>query len=521
MRRLSRCHCGPLLKAIDAYIQKADDKLADALEEEGYQDPRQSVKDASRLEDDVVDALREETAYFTSGIESAVDLDVFAASVWPDLKLNDGLRARLTEIFKERLSTYVPHYISRYLKQTDKKLRLGKISQRTVTWVDSWSEELAGIMQLNSHGEVEDVLVTGLKEGFGIEEFSRRLLDSGIRNERYKARRVALTEVLRAHSVAQQEAFMQSPSVKEKMWKHTGAYRNDPRQNHVDMDGKRVPVAEPFELTGADGHMYRPMYPRDTILPAGESINCHCLCQPVVDEDVLGMSLEERQKLQQQAIDEMDEEWERELDARNRAKAGIEPAPAANRPPQSSSSSGSGQEEPGAVEQVGEVDFSDKKAVSRELAKARSDFADLAYEKNCTVTADGKVWRVTGDSVTVNPWGIEDSGSSLKGSWSYHNHPAESTWYSFSAGDVRFFFESGAEVSEAGDDVYHYIMRRTKDTVAISGEEAYNRFNQIEKTDVMALKWDNLIDPDMDGYHEVMKRLGQELSFDYERKKVD
>lgn len=40
--------------------------------------------------------------------------------------------------------------------------------------------------------------------------------------------------------------------------------------------------------------------------------------------EVLGLSLEERQRLQQQAIEEMDGEWERELDARNKAKAGIE-----------------------------------------------------------------------------------------------------------------------------------------------------------------------------------------------------
>ena len=35
------------------------------------------------------------------------------------------------------------------------------------------------------------------------------------------------------------------------------------------------------------------------------------------------MSLEERQKLQQQIIDEDDRAWEKELDARNKAKAGI------------------------------------------------------------------------------------------------------------------------------------------------------------------------------------------------------
>lgn len=158
----------------------------------------------------------------------------------------------------------------------------------------------------------------------GLGEFTRSILDSGIRDEYYKARRVAVTEVLRAHSVAQQEAFMQSPAVEEKMWKHTGAYRNDPRKNHMDMDGQRVPKDQPFELRGIKGGTYYPMYPRDSSLPPEESINCHCISQPVVSAEVLGLSLEERQRLQQQAIEEMDGEWERELDARNKAKAGIE-----------------------------------------------------------------------------------------------------------------------------------------------------------------------------------------------------
>lgn len=41
-------------------------------------------------------------------------------------------------------------------------------------------------------------------------------------------------------------------------------------------------------------------------------------------DSVLGISLEERRRLQRKAIDEMGDEWEKELDAKNRAKAGIE-----------------------------------------------------------------------------------------------------------------------------------------------------------------------------------------------------
>ena len=316
--------CAPLIKAIDAYIQKADDGLADALGAEGYIKPKKTLKYAQDIEDSVEEALLEETDYILAEAEKAVDLETFAADIWPGVKLNDAAKSKLATVFTERLSEFLPEYIGYYIAQTDRGLKLTQVSKRTLAWVKSWSKDLGEIMQLNSHKEIERILEKGLAEGSGITEFTRAILDSGIRDEYYKARRVAVTEVLRAHSVAQQEAYMQSPAVSEKMWKHTGEYRNEPRQNHVDMDGQRVPVGEPFELIGADGGTYEPMYPRDTTLPPEESINCHCISQPVVSEEILGLPLEERQRLQQEAIDAMDDEWEKELDAQNKAKAGID-----------------------------------------------------------------------------------------------------------------------------------------------------------------------------------------------------
>lgn len=316
--------CQPLIKAINAYLAKADGDLADALKAEGYAEPQATIGYMQGIEDDVAEALVEETDYFLAEAEKAADLETFAADIWPRVKLNDRLKAKLATVFTEHLSEFVPEFVAYYIAQTDRSLKLEVVSKRTVAWVESWSEQLGEIMQLNSHKEIETILTKGLKDGTGIASFTREILDSGIRDEYYKARRVALTEVLGAHSVAQQEAFMQSPAVVDKAWKHTGAYRNEPRQNHVDMDGQRVPKDAPFSLTGIKGGTYEPMYPRDIILPPEERINCHCICQPVVSEDILGLSLEERQRLQQEAIDTMDDAWERELDARNKAKAGID-----------------------------------------------------------------------------------------------------------------------------------------------------------------------------------------------------
>ena len=134
------------------------------------------------------------------------------------------------------------------------------------------------------------------------------------------------------------------------------------------------------------------------------------------------------------------------------------------------------------------------------------------------VTNDGKVWNIKGDSSSVN---IGDIPSSLMHSYSYHNHPSNQTWYSFSAEDVGMFMEYKQRYSKASDDIYEYIMRRTKDTVDLDYNTVYNIFKEIEKTDVILMKWEGIIDPDIDGYHSVMEILSKRYHFEYERRKMN
>ena len=171
---------------------------------------------------------------------------------------------------------------------------------------------------------------------------------------------------------------------------------------------------------------------------------------------------------------------------------------------------------PGEPVQIGIVDFSDKKAVLSQLSAAQQETQHLTYEVNRTVTADGKVWQVRGESGAVDLSAIP---SSLAGSYSYHNHPAEKTNFSFSAADVAFFISSGQTYSKAADHIFEYIMKRTAETLATSADEVYHRFKEIEGTTVMEMKWNQEIDPDIDGYHETMRILSKEMRFTYERKK--
>lgn len=316
-------NCKPLINAIDRYIAKEEDDLCDIFEEEGRSNPQKMVKDISSVEKLVTEALIDETDYFIREIRKKKNLKQVMKDL-EKIKSDDMCIENIKQELKKKIHSIIEENAKEYIKKTDSELTIKNISKRTINWVESWSGELADIMKLNSHKEIEGILKKGLENGHGIDVFTRNILDSGIRDEYYKARRVAVTEVLRAHNAAQQESFMQSPSVSEKMWRHTGEYRNEPRYNHIDMDGQRVPKDEPFELIGADGGIYYPMQPGDSCLPPKESINCHCIMQPVVSEEILGLPLEERQRLQQEAIDAMDDEWEKELDRKNRDKARID-----------------------------------------------------------------------------------------------------------------------------------------------------------------------------------------------------
>lgn len=306
-------NCSNLISAIDRYIAKADDDLKDALKNEGYADPEMTVEYIEKIEDGVTDALKAETKILNKAIKRSIDLNVFAR-VWGEMAQEDTLAEDIAGVVTDNLRKFVPVCVGYYLKRTDRELVLHRLSKRAEAWISNWSTDLGKLMKLNSHEEIQRIYDKGLKEGIGIEELGRRILNNGIRDERYKARRCAITEVLTAHRAAQQEAYMQSPAVEEKMWRHTGNYRNKPRPNHEDIDGQIKPVNEPFDLVGADGVDYQPMYPGDTSLPAGERINCHCIIQPVVSDEILGMSLKERKALQQQALDEMDDEWEKSVD---------------------------------------------------------------------------------------------------------------------------------------------------------------------------------------------------------------
>lgn len=316
------CRCAALLKAIEAYINKVDDDFKDRLEDEGFEEAELTVEAENELEEKIAETLEKEVNSLTEKLEEdGVDLEKFYSDIWPELKGTDDADEKIRAVFTEEFKKTVPKFVSSYMQTSDAELKVTKITRRTTDWIKSWSSELGEKMKLTTTDSLERILVTALDEGLGIAEVTQSIMDSGIRENYYRARSTAVTEMLRAHSVSQHEARLQSPVVAGKKWR--AGLSSSPRQNHLDMDGQIVLKNEPFEMIGKDGKTYYPQYPRDSILPAGESVNCRCLAEDVLDIDMIDKPLNERKELQSKAIEDDDAAWEKELDERNKAKGGI------------------------------------------------------------------------------------------------------------------------------------------------------------------------------------------------------
>ena len=311
--RLIFCTCDLICKELERYIAKVDNDLVKTLKKAGYVDSSYTIKQAENLENELTDILQEKTDEFIKLLQDNPNASISdIIDKMPDFNKSTNIKTQLQSVFYQQFNSSVTHIASSYIKSIDKELTVEKITNRTSNWINTWSEQLANVMNVSTEDKLRNILSRAMEKGKGVEKVAQELVDNGTMENITRARTTALTEMLRANSVSAQEAYIQSPAVSDKKWRHTGAGKSNPRENHIDMDGQIVAVNEPFKLKGADGNIYYPMYPRDNCLPPGESINCHCIHQPIVNKDVLGMSLEEREKLQDRAINTDNENWKKE-----------------------------------------------------------------------------------------------------------------------------------------------------------------------------------------------------------------
>lgn len=290
------CICD-LIKSIDLLVKADNEELKKDLNK--YIELDYTIERINSLEMLTYGLLKEQIEYYIKRIEKHVtkaSISDILNYVKGSLLAADDFIKKFGNEFKRFLSYTTEKLTESYIKNIDKDLFFSFFSDRTTDWISEWSEELAKLIHEESVDVLERILKKGLEEGKGINKIANSLRDS-FGFSRTRARRIAITEVLTAHSHASFESAIQNPSIDRVMWRHSGTRGIKPRANHVALDSKIINKGELFDL-GSE----KAQYPRDTKLSAKERVNCHCLLQQIVNDDILGLSLDERIKLQEEAI---------------------------------------------------------------------------------------------------------------------------------------------------------------------------------------------------------------------------
>lgn len=292
-----------LLKALDKVIKEEEDDLKDELEE--FEGVDTVIKSINNYEKKIAKLLRKQKRYFIKGINEYISKDASLKDiinyVMQDLTAADTFVQDMEETTKGFLNKTISELCSMLMEAIDKDVMFEVFSEKTTEWIKSWSKDLAVLMKLNTHTAIENILNQALENGSGIPEIVEVLKDLP-EFDRKRAKVTAITETLTAHSRSQWESYMQSPAVTEKTWKHSGGKGIEPREDHIALSGTSIAVDKEFTVGGELAQ-----YPRDSSLSAKQRVNCHCTLGPKVDENIIGLSKEEKLKLREEALKEMGE----------------------------------------------------------------------------------------------------------------------------------------------------------------------------------------------------------------------
>lgn len=162
------------------------------------------------------------------------------------------------------------------------------------------------------------------------------------------------------------------------------------------------------------------------------------------------------------------------------------------------------------------IDYKDKHLVqSRMRWYTEQIVGDNTKENAVCITRKGEVYQCFGTINRVFP--DYDLGDELAGAYVTHNHPISATRFSFSDADISLFMEYKLPELVGTDEQYIYRLRRTADTEYASPEavtRAYKGENYIE---FMQRVFDGELDPDLDEYDFIVRKLAERYGFEYER----
>lgn len=299
-----------LLESLNVFIQKAEENQYKQLGEMAPDFPGKSniPKYVEEYEKGIARLLRRQHKKFLDGLKGFVSKDseetlkALLVFFTQNLFAEDDFEEEFQELTEGFLQQTIEEMAEVIMDSIDPEVPFKVLSNRTINWIKDWSKKLAEIMKLNTHEVVEDVLTNAIENGSSIQDIELTLKDMP-QFDRERARTTAITEVLAASSAAQHESYAQSPAVKKKKWRHSGGKKNNPRENHIDLDGTVIGVDEEFQIPGSSETC---MFPRDPKLSTRERVNCHCVLSPVVDSKILGLSPEEKEEIQREVLANME-----------------------------------------------------------------------------------------------------------------------------------------------------------------------------------------------------------------------
>lgn len=212
-------NAGDIIAAIDKYIAKADDDLKKSLKAEGYADPDGTVDAINGLEEAVADILADQQQKLLDTLKEAEEagdtgeqLKKRIDSMMEGDSIHDDVEDAAVSMYDETVEPLATEYI----QEVEPDMQVDSLRRRTASWFETWGTTLGELMRLSTHDQITKLIQTAVDEGKDIPWLTREIMSGGWRNEYYQARRVAVTEVLRAHSVAREEAIQQSPACEER-----------------------------------------------------------------------------------------------------------------------------------------------------------------------------------------------------------------------------------------------------------------------------------------------------------------
>lgn len=161
-------------------------------------------------------------------------------------------------------------------------------------------------------------------------------------------------------------------------------------------------------------------------------------------------------------------------------------------------------------------DLSDKN-IRKALYAWEKKLVEQKFESAIVITKAGDVFKIDGDINSVNINGL--SREQLRGAWMTHNHPANETYYSFSAFDISEALRNRFSLLRGTDVAYNYEYRTTENTKPGEFDKIFNLFGETYRNKAYEAALNGNIDIDMDEYDFICKMLAKDYDFYYERKK--